>query len=305
VKSSYFNRVLLLLNKHPSRGKRLIGLSASSLWELWQRVLELDDVAQQERANKPGRKRLAGGGRKKTADVLCRLLVTLIYLRQHWTMQAIAECVEVAESTVFNYIHEMLPYIEAALPASLLEQWQQECPHLERLELEQWLDSLAEGFLPVDAWEQPIHRPLENDKQQQYYSGKKKQHTRKNQVIVLPKGIDIVDVEIGAEGRRNDSNLLLQTQDQLPQRLPLIGDKAYVGRDNTLTPFKKPRGGQLKQMQESFNHWINQQRVYVEHIIRVIKIFCIAKETFRMREQMYEQAIRCVCGLVRLRVQYA
>jgi hypothetical protein len=124
-------------------------------------------------------------------------------------------------------------------------------------------------------------------------------------VIVLPKGIDIVDVEIGVEGRLNDSKLLLHTQDQLPPRLPLIGDKAYIGRDNTLTPFKQPRGGQLNQMQESFNHWINQQRLYVEHIIRVIKIFRIPKETFRMREPMYEQVIRCVCGLVRLRVQYA
>jgi hypothetical protein len=220
-------------------------------------------------------------------------------------MQAIAECVEVAESTVFNYIHQMLPYIEATLPASLLEQWRQECPEFERLELEQWLDSLPEGFLLVDAWEQPIHRPLESSKQQQYYSGKKKQHTRKNQVIVLPKGIDIVDVEIGVEGRRNDSKLLLNTQDQLPPRLPLIGDKAYVGRDNTLTPFKKPRGKQLSEMQQSFNHWLNQHRVYVEHVIRVIKVFRIAKETFRVREQMYERAIRCVCGLVRLRVQYA
>lgn len=220
-------------------------------------------------------------------------------------MQAIAECVEVAESTVFNYVHEMLSYIEATLPASLLEQWRQECSQLERLELEQWLDSLPSGFLPVDAWEQPIHRPLKSDKQQQYYSGKKKQHTRKNQVIVLPKGIDIVDVEIGVEGRRNDSKILLDTQDQLPQRLPLVGDKADVGRQNTLTPFKKPKGGQLNEIQQDFNHWINQQRVYVEHVIRVIKIFRMVKETFRMREQMYEQAIRCVCGLVRLRVQYA
>ena len=83
-------------------------------------------------------------------------------------MQAIGECVEVAESTVFNYIHQMLPDIEAVLPASLLEQWQQECPALERLELEQWFNCLPEGFLLVDAWEQPIHRPLDNDKQQQY-----------------------------------------------------------------------------------------------------------------------------------------
>ena len=105
MKSSYFNRILLLLNKHPRRGKRLIGLSVTALWELWQRVVELDRARQKQRANKPERKRLVGGGRKKAVDVLCRLLVTLIYLRQHWTMQAIGECVEVAESTVFNYIH--------------------------------------------------------------------------------------------------------------------------------------------------------------------------------------------------------
>jgi hypothetical protein len=31
---------------------------------------------------------------------LCRLLVTLLYLRQHWTMQGIAEVIACAESTV-------------------------------------------------------------------------------------------------------------------------------------------------------------------------------------------------------------
>jgi hypothetical protein len=40
-------------------------------------------------------------------------------------------------------------------------------------------------------------------------------------------------------------------------------------------------------------------------IIRVIKIFRVAKETFRMRSRMYEIVIGCVCGLVRLRVQSA
>ena len=44
--------------------------------------------------------------------------------------------------------------------------------------------------------------------------------------------------------------------------------------------------------------------VYVEHLIRVVKIFRIAKEEFRMRSRMYELVIGCVCGLVRLRVQY-
>jgi len=51
-------------------------------------------------------------------------------------MQALAETIGCAESTVWKYIHEMLPYIRKELPASLLEQWQQECNSLERAELE-------------------------------------------------------------------------------------------------------------------------------------------------------------------------
>jgi hypothetical protein len=34
-------------------------------------------------------------------------------------------------------------------------------------------------------------------------------------------------------------------------------------------------------------------------------IWRIAKEEFRMRMPMYEMVISCVCGLVRLREQYA
>jgi hypothetical protein len=109
------------------------------LWELWQRVAEVKRAEQRQPAHRPGRKRQAGGGRKKDAEVLCRLLVTLLYLRQHWTMQAIGETIECAESTVCNYIHEMLPHIRTQLPASLLEQWQQACDSVERAELEEWV----------------------------------------------------------------------------------------------------------------------------------------------------------------------
>jgi len=123
-------------------------------------------------------------------------------------------------------------------------------------------------------------------------------------VISLPQGTDIVDVVLGEKGPRNDSKLLEQTQAELPESIPLIGDKAYVGRNNTTTPFKKPPGGQLTQEQKDFNRQVSQKRVYVEHVIRVLKINRIAKEEFRMRSQMYELVIGCVCGLVRLRMQY-
>jgi hypothetical protein len=110
-------------------------------------------------------------------------------------------------------------------------------------------------------------------------------------------------VVIGEKGPRSDSKLLEQTQAELPETIEFIGDKAYVGRRNTTTPIKKPRGGQLSQAQKDFNRQVSQKRVYMEHLIRVIKIFRIAKEVFRMRARMYELVIGCVCGLVRLRLQ--
>lgn len=303
--AAFFNRLIHLVNANPQRSKRMFGLGASALWELWQRICDEAKAEVLKQAHRPGRQRQAGGGRKKAADVLCRLLVSLIYLRQHWTMDAIAQSIGCAESTVHNYIHEILPHLRTQLPASLLEQWQQECPSVERAELETWLAELPDGALLVDTWEQPIPRPEDDDVQEEYYSGKKAQHTRKNQLITLPKGMDIVDVVIGEKGPRSDSKLLEQTQQELPPNIPFIGDKAYVGRANTTTPKKKPPKGTLTPEQKASNRHISQTRVFVEHVIRVIKIFRVAKEVFRMRSKMYEGVIGCVCGLARLRGQYA
>lgn len=305
MKQAFFNRLLHLLNTHPQQSKRMVGLPADALWDLWQRIAEVERAERLRQAQRPQRKRQAGGGRKKDAEVLGRLLVTLLYLRQHWTMQSLALTIGCAEATVWNYIHEMLPHIRDHLPASLLEQWQQECPSLERGELERWLAELPQGELLVDSWEQPIPRPKDEQEQEQYYSGKKKQHTRKNQAITLPQGTDLVDVVIGEKGPRSDSKLFEQTQRELADSLKFIGDKAYVGRDNTTTPHKRPPKGKLTDEQKEFNRTLSQKRVFVEHVIRVIKIFRVAKEEFRMRSAMYEMVIGCVCGLVRLRVQYA
>jgi hypothetical protein len=71
------------------------------------------------------------------------------------------------------------------------------------------------------------------------YSGKKKIHTIKNQLIVLPSGTEIVD-ELA-------------------------------------------------------------RRIVIEHMIRLIKIFRVAQERFRLRIQNYERIILTVCGLVRLK----
>jgi len=65
---------------------------------------------------------------------------------------------------------------------------------------------LTEYELIVDSCEQPRERPGEYQEQKKYYSGKKKNHTFKNQLIVLPTGEDIVDVAAGETGPKSDIN---------------------------------------------------------------------------------------------------
>ena len=45
-----------------------------------------------------------------------------------------------------------------------------------------------------------------------------------------------------------------------------------------------------------------QKRIFVEHVIRLIKKFKVARERFRLKESNYEKVILTICGLVRLRI---
>ena len=44
-----------------------------------------------------------------------------------------------------------------------------------------------------------------------------------------------------------------------------------------------------------------QKRIFVEHVIRLIKIFKVARERLRLKESNYEKVILKICGLVKLR----
>jgi len=45
-----------------------------------------------------------------------------------------------------------------------------------------------------------------------------------------------------------------------------------------------------------------RKRIFVEHVIRLIKIFRVASERFRLKENNYEKVILTICGLIRLRI---
>ncbi len=129
------------------------------------------------------------------------------------------------------------------------------------------------------------------------------QHTFKNQFVSLPKAKDIVDVLLGERGPEADVNLLRQQQANFSDEQSFTVDKAYIGADRTKTPQKKPPKRELTTEQKESNRLISKERIYVEHLIRIVKVFRVASERFRLHSRSYKQVMLVICGLVRLRIR--
>ena len=153
----------------------------------------------------------------------------------------------------------------------------------------EWVkEILTELELIVDSTEQSRERPSEYKDQEKYYSGKKKNHTFKNQIITTPKGTEIVDVIVGEKGPVSDVKILRKQQDKFDKKQKFQGDKADEGVERTTTPKKKPRKKEMPLEIKEENQEKARKRIFVEHIIRLIKIFRIARERLRLKDINYQ-----------------
>ena len=140
----------------------------------------------------------------------------------------------------------------------------------------------------VDCSERLIQRPNKTN-QEFYYSGKKKHHTVKNQILVNPRNKKILAVSDTMEGKRHDKQVF--ASDLLFLKFPPgskgLGDSAYQGVHHPffkiLTPTKKPPGQELTEMDKNNNKSISQIRVRVEHPLAYLKHFNILSQKFRSR----------------------
>jgi DDE superfamily endonuclease len=118
----------------------------------------------------------------------------------------------------------------------------------------------------------------------------------------LPNGKDIVDVVAGEPGPKSDINLFRETTKGFDSRQKFQGDKAYNGEESIKTPKKKPIKRELTLLEKERNKELASERIFVEHLICLVKIFRVAQERFRLNAHKYEQIIMTICGLVRLRI---
>ena len=288
---------LQYIEKHPERTKEILGIE----YQQWLGLVEVAKIeeekiklAQEQQKVRINKK---GGGRPKKLNREEQICLCIVYLRHLPTFQILGIQFDISKTEANDTFNYWIKIIRRILPASLMEQAKK---GKEKLTIVK--EMLAEHELIVDSWEQPRERPKDNEAQKEYYSGKKKQHTFKGQVVTLPLGKDLVDVEVGREGKASDINMFREQQKKFQSEQKFTGDKGYQGGTNIKTPQKKPKGKELTEEQNEGNKIISSQRIYVEHVIRLIKIFRAAKERFRMSENKYEQVILTICGLIRLRI---
>ena len=285
------------IQKHPQETKRLLGIDYKQLGQLIAQGKLLNQRKKEELEKTKIRIIKAGGGNYHKLSEEEQIILMLVYLRHHLSFQILGLLFQVSESTAHNLFNYWQKLFQGELPPSLLEQVKKSQEEMAKI-----CEKLTEYELIVDSAEQVIERPLDYQEQKKYYSGKQKRHTLKSQFVVLPKGADLVDVVVGQPGPLSDIKICRQVLNRfLPQQL-FSGDKAYVGEAQITTPWKKPKNGELTESQKDENRILSSNRIFVEHLIRVVKIFKIVQERFRLHKRRYNSVILTVCGLVRLRI---
>jgi hypothetical protein len=289
--------MLSYIQNNPQETQRLVGVKYDQLEQLIKQAIALDSEKQQNIEKKKVRIINKGGGRKVKLSNEDQILLTLTYFRHMTTFQLLGIQFGVSESTANDTFNYWLTILQEILPSSLLEQVKKNASDYEIVQ-----EVLTDYELIVDSSEQPRERPGEYQEQQDYYSGKKKSHTFKNQITVLPDGRDIVDIIAGEPGPKSDIALFRQGQKDFETNQKFQGDKGYVGEPSIKTPTKKRKKGELSESQKKKNKQMASDRIFVEHLIWLLKIFRVASERFRLNPTKYEKIIMTICGLVRFRI---
>jgi hypothetical protein len=284
------------LTKFPEdKVRALVGLTHTALAELFLAALpEIDRRRRQEQANKPQRKRKVGGGRKRLLKPYQEILLTLIYLRHNVAFCVVGLMFGVSADVAENTFHEIVGVLKDVCPANRYEaekRWTKKEPS--------WKPDQIDKVI-VDSFETPVPRPSIEPKQRHLYSGKKKDHTLKTEIITNIEG-DILDIDPGYRGPKSDKKL--HEGSQVAKQFPnakQMGDLAYQGLEGGQVPHKKPRGGELTPEQKEENRAFSSVRVRVEHSIRRVKAFRIVRDEYRLATGLFPRNCRCVVGLVQL-----
>ncbi len=314
-----------ILCENPGMVKAFMGIPAEVFWMIVEVVeLVLPDIDRQ-RLERPDRQRNPGAGRLCGQAVVIRVAAVLTYLRLHAPQIPVALMYGMTQTGLSRDLRRILPAIQVALPCPEVWKVLEAGQELEETEMLKLTEAATQRLL-VDATEQRVSRPGDNETRKEYYSGKKKQFTIKTQIVSDDEhGIKAISESVpGAEHDKTLSDEL-RTLDRLPDGCEVDADKGYQGLDKQVskvtvvnqdtgevqevarltvqTPYKKPKGADLTEEQRAFNALLSAIRVRIEHCIGWLKNWAILANRFRCAHSIYTSVMRTVCGLVNLQTQ--
>ncbi|OEJ18206.1 hypothetical protein A9495_06275 [Brachyspira hampsonii] len=150
----------------------------------------------------------------------------------------------------------------------------------------------------MDVTEIEVERPKNNQKE--YYSGKKKCHTMKVQVIIDALNKKIINFSL-AKGSEHDFSIYKNNIELIDTNSILIVDKGYTGiqkyHDKVLIPKRNYKKKSLTKNELLMNQFINKIRVRIEHVFGILKRYKILSTCYRNHLQRLDLRF-CILSFV-------
>ena len=294
------------LKTKPALFKSFTGVTLSAFAELLPafRQAYQDDLARRDEQRREPRHRQRGGGSKGALPRLeDKLVFILCYFRLYPVQLLQGYLFGMGQPQANEWIHRLTPVLNQALG------YEKQLPARQSRDIEQILTACPGLEFIIDGVERPIRRPKDPDRQQQNYSGKKKRHTIKNNVITDKRARKVKGLCRTVEGKKHDKKLADEQDLDFPPNSKLWQDTGFQGYEpantQTFQPKKKPKGGELTPQEKAQNAAISSERIGVEHSIGGVKVFRIVQQVFRNIKQDFDDLVmETACGLHNLRVDH-
>jgi len=246
---------------------------------------------------KKSRKRRYGGGRKPRLAVMeDKLLFILFYFKVYPLQEVMAFLFDTSQGRVNEWIHQLSTVLKMALGKA------QMLPERDPKNLAQTLALCVSVDFIIDGTERRTQRPTDSTEQQEKYSGKKKAHTVKNNLIIDLEERLVRYLSRTFAGRIHDKHICDEEGYTFPPGCVLFKDTGFQGFEPehvcTYQPKKKPRGQELSPSDKAENQMIASIRILVEHVIAGVKRCRIVHDIFRNTKAQFDDLVmEIACGL--------
>jgi DDE superfamily endonuclease/Helix-turn-helix of DDE superfamily endonuclease len=294
------------LSKKPILFKSFTGLTVKEFDDIYDRQISKRYRRHEVRRlskRKDCRERSIGAGRRFKLDVKNRFLMLLVYYRLYTTYALAGFLFDLDQSNVCRDIQKIELLVRKCVPIP------QKIHRLtKRLRTPDEVEKMFPGFLSfTDCTEQHIPRPESKTRRKAYYSGKRKRHTVKTQIMVNNCGI-IIHKTNHKKGHRHDYDIYKKNHPVTPKQVVNVFDLGYLGVETDFPdqkssiPNRKRRSQkELAKEEKEYNQNHSRKRIVIEHTICRMKKHRIMSDIFRNRLRRYNRISDIVSGLVNYR----